>query len=272
MSRRWVYSVEKKYGKLKQEQIWVSLASHLDCSFLSSSAFKALFCSLHVFRAKTKSSTGSEKYIEKFKKTGDAPFLCVFYEKKRLCFPFTPSGKADLSDGSICQGCPPRPPCQLSLCKQESSSWLPQHSSCAMRSWWAKDLHVMPWPWPREMAPFPICCVLLPSEDTKACEMSVGYRNLSGCSHDKTSLLKAIERDGVFYCPVKDSAMSELEIWQLHPSHILTQQRQQMLQEDYISSCALGLQGDYTFRAKGFRGAGSAALQEDFSVTSKKYL
>lgn len=61
--------------------------------------------------------------------------------------------------------------------------------------------------------------------------------------------------------------MNELEIWQLHHSDILTQGRQQMLQEDYVSLCTLGLGGDYTFRVKG-----SAAPQEDFSVSSKKYL
>lgn len=54
--------------------------------------------------------------------------------------------------------------------------------------------------------------------------MSVGcHKTLSGCSHGKITLLKAIERSfsvqellsdwaGVFYCLIKDSAVSELEI------------------------------------------------------------
>lgn len=95
--------------------------------------------------------------------------------------------------------------------------------------------------------------------------MSVGcHRNLSGCSSGTITLLRAILRDPLcagapfkwgwdFYCPLKDSTMTDLEICQLRPSNILTQCRQQMLQEDYISSCTFGLQGDYTFRVKGFR-------------------
>lgn len=66
--------------------------------------------------------------------------------------------------------------------------------------------------------------MLLLSQKRKAGEMSVGcHKTLSGCSHGKITLLKAIERSfsvqellsdwaGVFYCLIKDSAVSELEI------------------------------------------------------------
>lgn len=145
----------------------------------------------------------------------------------------------------------------LANCHCASRKALPGFPSTAHAPRGASGQRICTWCRDRDLAKqlrFPsVVCYYL-SQDTKAWEMSVGYKNLSGCSQDNISLLKAIERDCVFYCPVKDSAMSELEIWQLHPSHILTQHRQLMLQEDYISSCALGLQGDYTLRVKGFWG------------------
>lgn len=95
MSRRWVYSVEKKYRKLKQEQILVSLASHIDCSFLTSSAFKALRSGpyISVFRAETKSSTGSQKYIKKSEKQ-ETPLFSVSSMKRNISPPLSgPAGK-----------------------------------------------------------------------------------------------------------------------------------------------------------------------------------
>lgn len=71
--------------------------------------------------------------------------------------------------------------------------------------------------------------------------------------------------------------MNELEIWQLHHSDILTQGRQQMLQEDYVSLCTLGLGGDYTFRVKGFRGwlcgpaGGFFCFQQKISVKHRAF-
>lgn len=276
MSRRWVYSVEKNCRKLKHHQIRVSLTSHIDALSLL-----LLHLSSHFFllpaplssEQRPSPPTGSKKQIKKLKQPADTPLLCALCDDRHLSFPFTPAGKLICQTarlrGQPSQASSPNAPSELlPLCEQESSSRLPQHSSRAAQvpsgegfAWDAVTVTS------QNSAPFAICCALLLSQDTKAGEMSVEcHRNLAGCSRAPITLLKGIERDpfvckssfqiglGFFYCPVKDSAMSELEIWQLHPSHILTQGRQQMLQEDYISSCTLGLQGDYAFRVKGFKG------------------
>jgi len=92
---------------------------------------------------------------------------------------------------------PDAPSDLLPLCEQESPSRLPQHSLRAMQvpaggrfAWDAVTVTS------QNLAPFPICRVLLLSQDAKAGEMSVGcHRNLSGCSRGKITLLKATQRD-----------------------------------------------------------------------------
>lgn len=260
------------------------------CSFLASSAFKlSVFpapCT-YVFTAKTKSSDWLKKCIKKLKNQ-QTPLFSVF----SVITDTSPSLLAQWENWSVRLIHFRRQPSQASLpnvpaellprCDRESSFRLPQHSSRAVQvpagEGFACDAVTVT---SRNSAPFPICCELLLSQDTKAGEMSVGCcRNLSGCSRGKITLLKAIQRDpfvcqssfqigsGGFYCTLKDSAISDLQTWQLCLSHVLTQCGQQMLQ-DYISSCTLGLWGDYTFGVKGFRGPALRPSQRDFSVSVK---
>lgn len=239
------------WNKSRSEYHWqaILIVLCLLVLYLKHSFFAPYTC---VFRAETKSSTGSEKYIKK-SKNQETPLFSVSPMKRNI----SPSVQAQQESWSVRL---------IHLAGLSSQASLPIVTGQAGKLLLASPAQLMCHEVPvgrgfagdAVTATAPngsvshLCAVTF--LEHKPCEMSAGCRNLSGRSHNKIPLLKAIERDCFFYCPVKDSARSELEIWQSHPGHSLTQYRRQMLQEDYVSSCALSLQGDYTVRVKGFRG------------------
>lgn len=90
--------------------------------------------------------TGSKKFIKKLK-SQQTPLSSVPSVITNTSLPFHPSGKADLSDGSVCEGSPPRSPhwmlC-LSFCpcaSRKALSGFPSRAHVLCRSQQAKDLN-----------------------------------------------------------------------------------------------------------------------------------
>lgn len=121
------------------------------CSFLASSAFISRFFLLPApvsSGQRPSPPTGSKKCIKKLK-SQQTPLSSVPSVIINTSLPFHPSRKADPSDGSVCEGSPPRSPHQRlhpSFCpcaSRNALSGFPSTTHVPCRSQRVKDLNVM---------------------------------------------------------------------------------------------------------------------------------